>query len=173
MSGILLLQIAFWSYVALFTGAALFDVQKFVIPNWISLSLVALFVAANFVIPMPADWLSHFAAMGIVLFVGIVLFRFRLLGGGDVKLLAAAALWAGTDHLLDLGVYIGLIGGAFAFALILARRVLLSALVAQSMFDTVALPRLLLPGEQIPYGVAIAAAAILLGRGLPHLGLFL
>ena len=173
MGGFLLLKVAFWSYVALFAGAALFDIRKFIIPNWISLSLVALFVAANLVLPFAAAWLSHFAAMGIALLVGLALFRFRILGGGDVKLLAAAALWAGTDHLLELAIYIGVAGGTFALALIAARRLLMSLLVAQTVFESVTLPRLLLPGEQIPYGVAIAAGAILLGRGLPHLGLFL
>ena len=173
MGGFLLLKVAFWSYVALFAGAALFDIRKFIIPNWISLSLVALFVAANFLLPISADWLSHFAAMGIALLIGFALFRFRVMGGGDIKLLAAAALWAGTDHLLELVIYIGVAGGAFALALIVVRRLLMSLLVTQTVFDSVTLPRLLLLGEQIPYGVAIAGGAILLGRGLPHLGLFL
>jgi prepilin peptidase CpaA len=111
--------------------------------------------------------------MGIALLVGLVLFRFRILGGGDVKLFAAAALWAGIDHLLELVIYIGIAGGAFALALILVRRLLVSVLVAQTVYDSVTLPRLLLSGEKIPYGVAIAGGAVLLGRGLPQLGLFL
>lgn len=173
MGMFLLLKLAFWTYVALFCAAALFDVWKFTIPNWISLALVALFVAVGLTLPVPLDWLSQLAGMAIVLLGGLVLYRFRFLGGGDLKLLAAAGLWAGTDSLVELIVVTALAGGALTLALMLARRVVFSVLVAQSVVTTIALPKALLPGEQIPYGMGIAVGAIWLGRQLPHLGLFI
>ena len=45
-------------------------------------------------------------------------------------------------------------------------------LLVQTTIQNVTLPRLLLPGEQIPYGMAIAAGGIWAARKLPHLGLY-
>lgn len=173
MGMFLLLKLAFWTYVALFCVAALFDVWKFTIPNWISLALVTLFVAVGLTLPVPLDWLSQLAGMAIVLLGGLVLYRFRFFGGGDLKLLAAAGLWAGTDSLAELVVLTALAGGALALALMVVRWAIVSILVAQTVVATVALPKVLLPGEQIPYGIGIAAGAIWLGSQLPHLGLFI
>ncbi|MGH6948443.1 MAG: A24 family peptidase [Kiloniellales bacterium] len=173
MGMFLLLKLAFWTYVALFCAAAFFDVWKFTIPNWISMALVALFIVVGLTLPVPLDWLSQLAGMAIVLLGGMILYRFRFFGGGDLKLLAAAGLWAGTDSLAALIVLTALAGGALALALVVVRRVIVSILVAQTVVATVTLPKVLLPGEQIPYGIGIAAGAIWLGRQLPHLGLFI
>jgi prepilin peptidase CpaA len=159
--------------MALLAAAALFDACKFVIPNWISLALVGLFVGAGLVYPPGIDWLSHLGAMGLVLLGTLLLYRFRFLGGGDLKLLVAAGLWAGLGQLPQLLIWTAIAGGVFALGLIVLRRLLTGALVAQSAFEQVALPRFLLPGEQIPYGVAIAAGGIWLARDLPLLHLFL
>lgn len=173
MDVFLLFNLFFWAYVALLLCAAAFDVFKFIIPNWISIGLVALFAAAVFVHPARIDWLSHLGAMGLAFLGALVLYRFRLMGGGDLKLMAAVALWIGIGGLPELLILTALAGGAFALGLIVLRRLLTGALVAQSVFSQVTLPRLLLPGEKVPYGVAIAVGGIFLARKLPHLGLFL
>jgi prepilin peptidase CpaA len=111
--------------------------------------------------------------MGLALVGSLVLYRFRVMGGGDLKLMAAVALWIGIGELPQLVILTAMAGGAFALGLIVLRRLLTGALVAQSVFSQVTLPRLLLPGEKIPYGVAIAVGGIFLARKLPHLGLFL
>src|SRR3546814_2389693 len=99
----------------------------------------------------------------------LVAYRFGVVGGGDLKLMTAVSLWAGLDALPQLLLWTALAGGAFALGLIVLRRLLGGLLVVQPFAETVTLPRLLLPGEAIPYGVAIAIGGILVARNLPHL----
>ena len=172
MDAFLLFDLFFWAYAALLVGAAVFDASRFIIPNWISLALVGLFALAVLAHPVPIDWLSHLGALGLVLVAMLVIYRFGVIGGGDLKLAVAVSLWVGLDALPQLFLWIGLAGGAFALGLIVLRRLVSGVLIAQTFAETATLPRLLLPGESIPYGVAIAAGGIWVARKLPHLGLF-
>lgn len=172
MDMFLLFKIFFWAFVGLMAAAAIFDMWKFIIPNWISMALLGLFVAAALLLPVQIDWLSQLGAMGLMLLATVLLYLFRLLGGGDLKLLTVVALWVGLGALPAFIVYTALAGAALSLGLMAVRRLVSGVLVLQSGGDRMALPRLLLPGEHIPYGVAIAAGAIWVARDLPHLGLF-
>lgn len=172
MDAFLLFDLFFWAYAALLVGAAAFDVGRFIIPNWISLALVGLFGLAVLAHPVPIDWLAHLGALGLVLAALLVIYRFGVIGGGDLKLAAAVSLWVGFDALPQLFLSIALAGGVFAIGIMVLRRLVNGVLVAQTVVQQVTLPRLLLPGEDIPYGVAIAAGGIWVARKLPHLGLF-
>ncbi|RMD61165.1 MAG: pilus assembly protein CpaA [Alphaproteobacteria bacterium] len=143
---------------------ALCDVCRYVIPNAVPLTLIALFVAAAAVAPGPVDWLSHVAAAGLALLGAGLLFHRGLLGGGDVKLLVALALWSGLWQLPGLLVTIALAGGGLALVLVAVRAVVGIHAGRQSRGRTFArsrsqLPRLLRSGEGIPYGLAMAAGA--------------
>lgn len=172
MHTFLIIELFFWAFVALLTVAAMSDAWRLTIPNALSMALVGLFAVAIFLHPIAIDWPLHLAAMGITFAVALVLYRFGVMGGGDLKLLTAVALWIGLYDLPQLAIAIALAGGVFALALIVLRRLLMGVLVAQGNLTSLALPRLLLPGEQIPYGVAIAAGGIWVARGLPQLGGF-
>src|SRR3546814_10810588 len=113
MDSFLLFDFFFWTYGALLVGAALFDAGRFIIPNWISLALVGLFALAVLAHPMPIDWLSHLGAMALVLVAMLVIYRFGVIGGGDLKLMTAVSLWVGFDALPQLILWVGLAGGAF------------------------------------------------------------
>ena len=159
---------AFAAYALLFIVAAISDVWRFTIPNYISAALVVLFVATAVAVPFATDWLMHFGTMLAIFCLGLGLYSFGVLGAGDAKLLAAGALWVGGDWMLIaqfLG-YVGLIGGALAVSLLVVRR-LLVGLIYYSPGTGRYLPRLLLGGEGIPYGIAITAGALILGPSLP------
>ena len=92
-----------------------------------------------------------------MLVVVFVFFARGWIGGGDAKLAAATALWLGLAHLVDYLLYASLLGGA------------LTLLILQ--FRVVPLPKMLW-GRQwaerlherdngVPYGIALAAAALL------------
>jgi Flp pilus assembly protein protease CpaA len=49
-----------------------------------------------------------------VFLLGLVLFARQVLGGGDVKLIAATTLWAGLDHLALFALVTSLAGGGLA-----------------------------------------------------------
>ncbi len=159
-------------YTLLLCIAAALDSWKFIIPNAITVALIALFIVTALLLPYDMgwrDWMSHLGAAAAVLAGGAVLFAFKKMGGGDVKLMTAVAFWAGFEYLSDLLLYIALAGGALAIILIILRRVLFGLMTAASL-TKVALPRMLLSGEPVPYGLAIAPSAIYLGTKLPELG---
>lgn len=167
------LYAVFGLYSLLLCIAAGFDVYKFVIPNLITVALVVLFVGIALYLPFEINWLSHLGAAAVVFAVGAAMFAMKKLGGGDVKLLTAVAFWAGFDHLADLMLYVTLAGGGLAVALMILRQVLMGVRVAQSRLGKYALPRVLLPGEPMPYALAIAPSAIYAGTKMPYLGEFL
>jgi prepilin peptidase CpaA len=96
-----------------------------------------------------------------VLFAGALLFSRGWIGGGDAKLVAAAALWAGPDRTLPLLVLTGLLGGLLTVFLISPAGALLTGVLrtASSSPDPAVAPQA--NPVAIPYGVAIAAAAVI------------
>lgn len=156
--------------LALYAGplvvAALWDVATFRIPNTLNLAFLSLFPLAGLLAPQPPDWLWHLAAFGVVLAVGFPLFLLRLLGGGDVKLLVAAALWLGWDRLLEFSILVALAGGALSLALVVLRLPLMQMAWAH-LGRT---PRVLQKQAPVPYGVAIAVGGLLLAAELPLIG---
>jgi len=127
------------------------DLRTRRIPNQIPALLALLYPLVFFYQAAPETWWTGLAAGAAVLAVGAALFALRALGGGDVKLLAAAALWAGPAHLLELVLITALAGGVLTVPALLrnlspAR--LPEARTAAGQADT------------IPYGVAIAVGGL-------------
>lgn len=155
-------------------AAMLCDVTRFRIPNAIPLAIAALFPLFALTATMPAPWLSHLAAGGLALTVGLVLFQLRLFGGGDVKLIAAIALWLGLSGLPQFLMHMGLIGGVLGI-LLLGARALAGGLQGRRLpgedaLQGVGMPRLLRRGEPVPYAVAIGLATLLAGPSQAILG---
>lgn len=142
--------------VMAFAGAM--DFLTFTIPNRVSLALLAAFLAAVFFVGLPWPMIfSHLATGAVVLLAGFALFARGWLGGGDAKLMAAAALWLGFDSLLVFLVWTTLLGGALSL-IVLAYRHLLPPLWLMRQPWAM---RLHDPKEGIPYGVALAGAGLL------------
>jgi len=94
-------------------------------------------------------------ALGVLLF-GFILFAMGWIGGGDAKLAAVTALWFGTDNTLAYLLCMALLGGVFALAIHLFRmRPLPERLVRKPW-----IVRLHASGAKMPYGVAMALAAL-------------
>lgn len=159
-------------YIALLIVAAVFDAWKFIIPNVLSVALIGLFLVIATASPFPIEWWSHFGAAAVFFAVGIGLYAFKILGAGDIKLITSVALFAGFEHLPLLILGVALAGGVLSLGLIILRRVLQSILVHMEAADTTTLPRILLIGEAVPYGVGIAAGAIWMSSSLPLLSGF-
>lgn len=134
------------------------DLLTFTIPNKVSLALAFGFVAAA--VSSGLSWpifLGHLGAGIAVLLIGIGLFSRGWAGGGDAKLLAAAALWLGFDHLVPFLFWTGLLGGGLSLVLLTYRSILPPVwLVGQSWAM-----RLHDRKEGIPYGIAIAGAGLI------------
>ena len=137
------------------------DARRYTIPNWLNLLVLALFVPHAFYAELPLGWLMHFAGFGAFFIVGFVLFATRMMGGGDVKLLAALGLWCGWGAAGGLlALYTCLFGGLLAIALLILRKIL-PYLQARSG-RVWKLPLMCIDGQPIPYGLAIAAGFLVL-----------
>ena len=142
--------------------AASSDLLTMTIANRVSLILVGGFVVLAIMTGMnPVDVAWHFAAGAAVLVLTFVMFSLGWVGGGDAKLAAATALWLGFAHLLDYLIYASLLGGALTLALIQFRMLPLPASLARREW----IERLHRRGGGVPYGIALAAAALLV---YPH-----
>jgi len=154
---------------ALAIVGGLHDLTTMKIPNWISGLIVLGFVPAALLtgLSLPAAGL-HLAVGAAALLVGMALFALRIIGGGDAKLLAAAALWMGSAGAPVFLVWTALAGGLFCLGLILARRYF--PLVAPAAPGWLA--SLMAPKGDIPYGVAIAAGVLLAYPASPLMAAF-
>jgi len=146
-------------FPALVIWAGIKDATSYTIPNWISATLALAFVSVALLLGLSLGQIGLAVLVAFaVLFVGIVLFALRWIGGGDAKLLAACALWLGPTALMMFLLTTALLGGGLALGLLALRNPLLVPLVQRAPRWV---GRLLTPGADVPYGVAIAAAALI------------
>src|SRR5215469_6744869 len=139
--------------------AASSDFFTMTISNRISLILVAGFVALAVATGMPVgDMLNHAGAGGLVLAVTFTFFLFGWVGGGDAKLAAATALWLGWAHLVDYLLYASILGGVLTVALIEFRKLTMPRVLSGTEWAE----RLHKPGGGVPYGIALAVAALVI-----------
>jgi len=144
-------------FPAMMALAASSDLLTMTISNRVSLILAGGFFALALIAGMGVtDMLWHVAAAGVVLVVAFVFFARGWIGGGDAKLAAATALWLGFDHLLVYLIYASLFGGALTLLLIQFRMAPLPAVLARQEW----LARLHRKDGGVPYGIALAAAAL-------------
>ncbi len=140
---------------ALLIAAAITDLRSRIISNRLNLTVATL---------APLWWLASgldlWPGVAVQLLVGAIvfalfaaLFAFGMMGGGDVKLLGALALWFPWQALLSLIVLMAMLGGLVTIVTVIHHR----------MTKRLGQP-------EIPYGVAISIAALwLLGeRYLNH-----
>jgi prepilin peptidase CpaA len=146
-------------FPALMAFAASSDLFTMTISNRVTLTLVAGFAILALMTGMPlAQMLEHVGAAGVVLVASFALFTFGWIGGGDAKLAAATALWLGWAHLFDYVLYSSLLGGVLTLGLLQFRKFALPGpLVSMGWLE-----RLHRPEEGVPYGIALAAAALLI-----------
>ena len=144
-------------FPALIAFAASSDLLTMTISNRISLALAGGFLLLAAVTGMSPEVVAmHIGAAALVLAAGFTCFSFGWIGGGDAKLAAATALWFGFDYLLDYLVYASLFGGALTLFLIQFRLLPLPAALAKHEW----IMRLHEKGAGVPYGIALAAAAL-------------
>jgi prepilin peptidase CpaA len=138
--------------------AASSDLLTMTIANRVSLALVGGFVILAALSGMSgADMAIHAGASAALLIVAFICFARGWIGGGDAKLAAATALWLGFSHLFDYLVYASLLGGALTLLIVQFRHLPLPRMLAGRDWAE----RLHREGGGVPYGIALAAAALL------------
>jgi prepilin peptidase CpaA len=145
-------------FPAMMAFAASSDLLTMTIANRISLILIAGFAALALLCGLGgAEVLSHVEAAAVVLGVAFGCFACGWIGGGDAKLAAVTALWLGFGNLFSYLVYASLLGGALTLLIVQFRTMPLPRLLAGREWAE----RLHSEGAGVPYGVALAAAALL------------
>jgi prepilin peptidase CpaA len=157
---------ALLGFAALMLIAAFEDLRRLIIPNALTLTLCLLW---PFYIATTANMWGALGALGcalVVFIAGALCFARGYLGGGDVKLLTAATLWAGPAATPALLVVTGVLGGALALFLMMPPGAHL-ATVARTKLGPSAEPSRGGLATPVPYGIAIAGAALIV-TVLPH-----
>ena len=92
--------------------AAWHDWRSLRIPNWISLTIIALFPIAVAMAPNDFFPLWPYPAAGLgMLAITFALFAMGRFGGGDAKLASALALWLGLKGLVPFIMFMAIAGG--------------------------------------------------------------
>jgi len=152
----------FGVFPALMAFAAAYDLTTMTIPNRLTAAVALAFVVAVMLCGLSASEVAwHVAAGLLVLVATFAMFSAGWIGGGDAKLAAGIALWLGFADLLDYFVLASIIGGLMTLALLAARRFPLPSVLARLPWAL----KLHAPETGIPYGIALATAALAV---LPH-----
>lgn len=153
----ILQTLALSAFPALVIVAAMRDATSYTIPNWISLALVAAFAPAAMLVGLNLSLIGVALGVGAACLVaGIAMFALGWIGGGDAKLFAAAGLWLGWPAAAPFVIWTALAGGGLAVALLWGRR--LGQPLAARGPDWFG--RLMTPGADVPYGLAICFGAL-------------
>jgi prepilin peptidase CpaA len=126
--------------------AAFTDIRRRQIDNWLNAAIALAAPAYWWAAGVPL-WPGVAIQLGLALAVFVCLaglFALKLMGGGDVKLLAALALWIAPMAYLKLLLFMSLLGGVLT-------------IVTAAWHYTVTRRR----DAKIPYGVAIACAGLI------------
>jgi prepilin peptidase CpaA len=146
--------------------AAAGDLFSMTVPNWIPLMLVAGFAVLAPAVGLGWSNVELHVAVGVgALLVTFALFAFGWIGGGDAKLFAVTCLWMGPEGTLLYAVYASLLGGLLTLLIMVLRSVPLPA----ALYSQGWLLRLHDSKEGVPYGIALAAAGLLVYPETPFM----
>jgi len=140
--------IGFVAFNGLLLAAAASDLRTMRIPNLLPMMLA---IGALLLDP-PGAWseaLSRLTVAALIGVIGLVLWMRHVLGGGDLKLLAAAGLWIPLDGAATFATYLGLAGGIQSLAFL-----------AWVKLQPTVQPHAAPGWRYMPYAVAIAGAGL-------------
>lgn len=151
-------QFALLVFPLLMALAASSDLLTMKISNKLVLTVAITFFLLALFLRMPLEQLAmHIACATIVLVAAFSFFALGWVGGGDAKLAAATALWLGFGVTLPYLVYAALLGGALTLLLLSVRKLPLPKRLSKITW----IDRLHNQKSGVPYGIALAAAGLL------------
>jgi prepilin peptidase CpaA len=147
----------------LFVWAAASDIATMTIPNRISILAALAFLPAAFAVGLHWQAILWHVALGALVFgIGFFLFNLGVLGGGDVKLFSAAAVWTGLPAILPFLSVTFIAGGVLAAGMLAMRRFVQPAPHLPAFLN-----RLSDRSRGVPYAIAIAIGALATGLQWP------
>lgn len=147
------------TFPALLIFAAASDLLTMTISNRLCAALALAYVPLALVAGIGLHDIGlHFAAAAVMLALGFALFIPGWIGGGDAKLAVAVVLWLGPLDGLAWVLVAAVFGGTLTLGLLSARLMPLPAMLATQPW----VARLHDRQGGIPYGIALAAAGLLI-----------
>ena len=139
--------------------SASMDLMTMTIPNAIPLALALGYLGLAAALGVPPATVAFGLSCGLaILAAAFVLFCRNWIGGGDAKLAAAIAVWMGWGAIVDYAVWASICGGLLTVAILALRAQPLPRTLARRAW----IARLRRPGAGVPYGIALAAAGLIL-----------
>lgn len=135
--------------------AAVVDIWRLRIPNVFPIAILLLFPLWIYHAGWTPTLWQNAAVLLMIFFGGALVFSRGWLGGGDVKLLAAIALWFDFRGAAALFLFVAIGGALLSILFILLRRIVPARLTNEGNILS------LKARGPIPYGVAIAGGALL------------
>lgn len=133
--------------------AALSDLRSFRIPNMCTVLLLGVYPVHVWLSPSSINIVGALIVAAITFVICIAIYASGRLGGGDVKIISALALWAGPTLIAELLVITTFAGGILSL-IYLSRFRDVIALNFDRVGEASARDHVL--SEKLPYGVAIA-----------------
>lgn len=160
-------KIALLLFPLLMAFAASSDLLTMKIPNRVSIILVAGYLGFAALVGTPLEAIGLNLLCGLlVLSVTFTMFCFGWMGGGDAKLAAASSVWLGWGLVLEYAVAAAMLGGLLTLIILVGRKWPLPLFLHRQTWAA----RLHAPETGIPYGIALAAAGLIL---YPYTGVWL
>jgi prepilin peptidase CpaA len=154
----MLATIALFVFPVLMAYAASSDLLTMRIANWLVILVVLAYLGLALIVHIPWEQIGWAAVAAVaVLVVAFAFFAFGWIGGGDAKLVSATAMWIGTSVMLQYLIYAALLGGALTLIILAFRRYPMPAWLLRHKW----VDRLHDTKSGVPYGIALALAAIL------------
>jgi prepilin peptidase CpaA len=150
-------QVAVLAFAGLNVAAAISDARSLTIPNRYCLAIAILYPAYVLSVGHEVDWVGSTSIGCSLLVMGFLLHLGKIAGGGDAKLLASVALWAGPSLFFEFLIITAVSGGALALALWLRHR-LSRAAGPGMLFVMAADPNF--AKQPMPYALAIATGGL-------------
>ncbi len=147
--------IPFILFAGLLAIASFFDVAYRIIPNWVCAAMLLLGLVVNVVLSGADGAIAALAGLGLGLFVFLPFYVMRMMGAGDVKLMAAVGAYLGPVAAVNAIAWTVIIGGVLGFAYLIRRMapVIAPVLIRYTKAEGTHL-------NYVPYGVAIAAGSL-------------
>jgi len=144
--------------ILIVTLAAIIDVYKRIIPNWLTYPALICGLVFGFLPDSGPTITNSLLGFAIAFFPALLMFVLNSLGGGDVKLLAAIGAWIGFPMIVDVLVYSAIAGGGMALILIIWKGLFWSLIKEFfiKLFSKKSNTALTINKMRIPFGVAIA-----------------
>lgn len=151
------IDISMIMFGSLLVIAAIFDVVYRIIPNWICGFVILLGFVVHVTFSGMAGWFTAGAGMLLGLALLLPLYIGKVLGAGDVKLMAAVCAYAGIGNVFNSLALIILMGGVVGVLHIIVNKATYFAPILVRYY----------PADRdidrslLPYGLAIAAGGVL------------